>query len=836
MNSLIQDLRFAFRAFRRRPGFTFVVVATLALGIGANAAIFSVANAVLFAPLPYKEPQRLVLVWARKASSDSGRGMISAPDYLDLIDQTTLFDGFAGAFALPGTLTGEGRSEQLMMGWNTGNFFRVLGIRPILGRDFGPEDEVEIRPADFVDPTKEMPPGSILLSHGLWQRRFGASRDVLGRTLELDGQRSLVVGVLPADFRIYLPEDAGMPTDVDVWRVLPVNLDSNPREAGWVTVVGRMKPGVTLPQAQAEADAFAARLREQFQFHANAGTHVELNSMHDDVVSHLRTPLYALLAAGAFVLLISCANVANLMLSRAAGREREIAVRAAMGAGRRRLAAQMLVESGILSVAGGLIGLGLAWGGIRVLLALRPDNIERLEQVRLDGTVLLFALAITIVAALAFGLVPAFRSASPDLAFALKERGSESGGVRGNKLRAALVVAEVALSVTLLVAAGLLARSFAALNRVEPGFRSDNVVTFSVPLPMFKYREPHRRTEIMLQVQEKLAALPGVEATGGVTPLPLGGLDQYFVFSYGRVDATEEEWNRNKADYRWVTPGYLEAMSVPLVAGRRLTAADNRQDSLPVAVVDEKLARRAWPGEEPVGQQLRIETFNLDDFSMARTMVRVVGVVGQVRAESLASEGREAVYLPHISFPFAPQTFAARVGADPIGIVRAAEQQIQVIDPDVPLADVRLMADYVDDALAQPRFTLALIVAFAVLALILASIGLYGVIAVSVRQRTQEIGVRMAFGAQQANIRRLVVGQGIALVSAGVAVGLVASLAFNQLAASLLFDVTAADPITFVGVSLLLLIVAAAASYLPARRAMRVDPLEALRGELKASG
>ncbi|MFQ5740753.1 MAG: ABC transporter permease, partial [Acidobacteriota bacterium] len=683
MNSLLSDLHYALRGFSRRSGLTAVVVVTLALGIGSNTAIFSVANSVLFQSLPYRDPESLVLAWTRSASASQHRSMVSGPDLLDYQSETTMFEDFAGAVAINGTITGEGRAEQLMMGWCTENLFQVLGVRPIVGRDFEKEDLVPIDPQEFQDPNAKIPPGVLLLSHALWRERFGGDSEVIGRGVELDGHRNFVVGVLPPDFRIYLPDDAGMPTNVDVWRVLPVEMDSSPRNAAWLTVVGRLKEGVSLEQAQSEMDALAARLREQHQFHANAGMQIELNSMHQDVVRHVRPVLYALLAAGGFVLLIACANVANLLLSRAASREREIAVRAALGGGQGRIIRLMLVESGVLSLAGGLAGLGLAWAGIRMLLTIRPEHLPRLEQVGLDGTVLVFTFGLTLLAGVVSGLAPAVKASKPNLSDSLKDRGSGTAGIRSNKLRASLVVLEVALSMVLLIGAGLLLRSFVALQRVEPGFETDNVLTFSLPLPAFKYRTPQPRIDFYLEVQRRLEALPGVRAAGSVSPLPLAGGDQYYVFSYGPIGVSETEWSANKADYRWVVPGYFEAMGIRLVAGRLLTEADNREGARPVVLIDEPLARRTWPGGDPVDQQLQIERFKTEDFALERATVQVAGVVEHVRSESLAAEGREAIYFPLGSFPYVPQSYAvAAAGAGDLG--RVIRSEVQSLDPDVP--------------------------------------------------------------------------------------------------------------------------------------------------------
>ncbi|HSR70733.1 MAG TPA: FtsX-like permease family protein, partial [Acidobacteriota bacterium] len=436
----------------------------------------------------------------------------------------------------------------------------------------------------------------------------------------------------------------------------------------------------------------------------------------------------------------------------------------------------------------------------------------------------------TLLSAVIFGLTPALRAARPNLVDGIKERGSQTGGIRSNKLRSSLVILEVALSLVLLIGAGLLLRSFSALQEVKPGFRSDNVLTFSLPLPFVKYRTPAGRTDFYLRLKHRLEALPGVLSAGGITPLPLAGGDQYYIFSYGRPGVSEEDWNRNKADYRWTVPGYFEAMDIRLVAGRLLNEADNQDGAQPVVLVDDKLAERTWPGEDPVDRELLVERFKLDDFTMERASFRVVGVVEHIRSESLADEGREAIYFPHNSFPYAPQSFTLSAAGNAAGLIDSIQSEVEALDPDVPVADLHLMDEYIFRAMAPIRFTLALITAFAALALVLAFLGLYAVMAVSVQQRTQEIGVRMAFGAQGKNVLRLVVGQAMTLALSGVLIGVVAALVATRLVSSLLFAVTATDPATFVLISVLLLGVATAASYVPAKRAVRVDPLHALTG------
>jgi putative ABC transport system permease protein len=829
MSVLLQDVRYALRSFSRRPGFTAVLVATLALGIGSNVAIFGVANAVLFQPLPYEDPEELALVWTK--ITNQPRALVSGPDFIDYRNETTLFEGFAGAVAIDGALTGEARAEEITAGYSTANLFHILGVSPMIGRNFEPADEAPIDPAIFSDPNAELPPGHMLLSHALWRRRYGGDPDVVGKTLQIDGANSIIVGVLPPTFRIYLPEDAGMPTDIDAWGVLPSNFSQAARDAAWLTVVTRLKNGVTMEQAQQEMDALAARLREQYQHHADGKMQIAVNSMHRDVVNHARPVLLALLGAVGFVLLIACANVANLLLVRATTREREIAVRAALGSGRGRIIRQMLTESAVLGVAGTAVGVLLAWFGGRVLIAMRPETLARFEQFSIDGTVLLFTAAVTGIAVVLFGLAPALRAARSSLADSLRDRGADAGGVRGNKLRTALVVAEVALSLVLLIGTGLMLRTFAKLRAVDPGFETEGVLTFTVPVPMFKYRDPVVRTDIFTRIQAQIEALPGVRTVGATSLLPLAGGDQYGIGGYGLSGSTEEEWRSNRADYRAILPGYEDAMGVRIVAGRAIEPTDNRTGALDVVVIDEKLARRLWPDGEAVGKELQIERFSLESFGLERVPMQVVGVAENVRAQSLASEGRETVYYPYRFFPWFPLSFTVRASGGLMGLVEPIRREVQAIDPDIPLSKIRVMDSYVDDALAQTQFALTLIGVFAALALVLASVGLYGVIAYSVRQRTREIGVRIAFGASDSAVVRLVVGQGMLLALGGLTVGLIAAFVVTRLVSSLFYGVTAADPITFVLVSLVLGGVAVVASYIPAKRATRIDPVVALRDE-----
>ncbi len=514
LGDVIRDFKYAIRSFVRRPLFTAVIVLTLALGIGSNVAMFSVANAVLLRALPYDHPEELALVWTRLQATNVERSLVSGPDLKDYQAQTTRFEGFAGAAAVPGTLTGDGQAERIVNGYTTWNLFELLGVRPLLGRTFRSDDAITIDPKVFANPNPDLPPGKVMLSYGLWQRRFGGNRDVIGRTIQMDGWGSVVVGVLPPTFRIYLPADAAMPTNIDAWGVLPRNISDFARDAAWLTVVTRLRDGVTLEQAQHEMDAVATRLREVHPFHKTQNMQIRVNGLHRDVVSHARPALLALLGAVGFVLLIACANIANLLLVRATERGREIAVRAAVGSGRGRIIAQMLVESAVLSWAGAVLGVLLAWQGIRLITALSPGNLPRVERAAIDLAALLYTAGAASVAAILFGLAPALRAVAGNLVDALRDRGSDTGSVRGNMLRSALVVLEVALSLVLLVGAGLMVRSFAQIQRVDPGFDARNVVTFNAPVKILKYITSASRATVRQRAGRSASRHPGRRARG----------------------------------------------------------------------------------------------------------------------------------------------------------------------------------------------------------------------------------------------------------------------------------------------------------------------------------
>src|SRR5687768_7658929 len=831
IRDVLRDLKYALRSFARRPLFTAVILLTLALGIGSNVAIFSVANAVLFRALPFENPEELAFVWTRLPKTNVRRALVSGPDFKDFLTDATTFKGFAGAVAIPGTLTGEGPPERITNAYVTWNMLELLGVRPILGRTHRADDAFPMDPKQFGNPDAKLPPSEVALSYGLCQRRFGGVASVIGKARLLDGWGSLVIGVLPRDFRIYLPPDAGKPSNIDAWGILPSNIGDFERQAAWLTVVTRLKDGVTFGQAQEDMNRLAARLREVHQFHKTQDMQITVAGMHHDVVEHVRPALVALLGAVGFVLLIACANIANLLLVRASERGREIAVRAALGSGRGRMVAQMLTESLVLAAAGTALGLVLAWQGIRVIKALSPANLPRIESVSLDGRAFAFAAAVAVVAAILFGLAPALRAVRGNLADGLRDRGTDTGGARGNKLRTVLVVSEVTLSLVLLIGAGLMVRSFAAIQKVDPGFEARNVATFNVPIPFIKYLTSQLRASFVNQLGDRLATIPGVESVGGVTPLPLAGGEQYSVASYGKIGDSDDQYRTNKADFRAVLPGYFEAMKIGLVSGRTFIRSDNESQALDVAMVDAKFATKVFGKENPLGAQILIDHFNEQTFSMERLPVTIVGVVANVRSTSLAAEGRETIYVPYVFQAFLPMTFVVRTARDAASLIPQIRTEVSAMDKDVPVADLSTLESWVAEARAPTRFLLALSSTFAGLALVLAAIGLYGVVSFSARQRTREIGVRVALGASDQDVRRLILGQGMIVAAIGIVLGLGASLAVTRVVISYLVGVSATDPVTFAGVPLLLLGVAALASYLPARRAMAIDPVRALREE-----
>jgi putative ABC transport system permease protein len=801
MDSVIRDLKFAVRGLLKRPGFTVIALVALALGIGANTAIFSLVNAVVLRPLPFPESERLVWVFGNVRNGPN-RASVAPLDFLDYRNQNKTFEQFAasGTLTLPATLTGSGEPERLRASNVTGNYFQTFGVAPALGRGFTLENEK---------------PGNdqvTILSYALWQRRFAGDPSILNKTIVLNGKACEVIGVMG--------EDVSFPQVTDLW--IPMNFDVDPemkqRFAHFLRPIGRLKPGVSLAQAQADTDLIAAQLEQQFP-ESNTGWNLRHVSLRDQLVGGTRTTVFVLFGAVAFVLLIACANVANLLLVRAAARQREIALRTALGASRLRIMRQMLTESLLLAILGGALGALLAMWGVDLLVKLSEDSIPPTVQVKIDATVLGFTLLIAVVTGILFGLAPAFRTAKVNLIDSLKEglRG-EGQSVLRSRTRSALVIFESAVAVVLLIGAGLLIRSLVALQNVNPGFDANSVLTMRIDLPRQKYNSAEKAGNFFKDLETRVSGLPGVEATGTVTELPLSGQLNDIPFAVeGRPPVAPDQ--QFSADFRRVNQNYFSAMRIPLLRGRNFTDQEVAQGDK-LVIVSQQLVAAAFPNEEALGK--RIITFNNEPF-------KIVGIVGDLLHQSLGGQPFPAMYFP--TRKSAGTNLVVRTTGDPLSLVGAIRNEVRAIDPDQPIAAVKPMTEWVESSVATPRYRTTLFALFAALAMILAATGIYGVMSYSVAQRTHEIGVRMALGARRTHVLKLVVGQGMLLTLIGVVLGLVAAFALSRVMESLLFGVTTKDPITFAVVAALLTAVAFVACFVPARRATKVDPLVALRYE-----
>ncbi|HEV2829869.1 MAG TPA: ABC transporter permease [Pyrinomonadaceae bacterium] len=801
METLLRDIRYGVRSLAKRPGFTAIALIALALGIGANTAIFTLVNAVLLRPLPFAEPDRLVWVWGN-VKGGTNRASVSPLDFLDFRQQNTTFEEFAASFSMPLSLnlTGNGEPERLQAAGVTGNYFQALGVKPELGRTFLLENEK---------------PGNdqvVVLSHRLWQKRFGGSSDIVNKTVTLGGKSCLVLGVMSQDF--------SFPQFAELW--VPMNFDVEPgmkqRKAHFLRPIGRLKPGVTMAQAQADTDAIARHLEEQYP-ESNKSWNLRLVSLREQLVGNTRPTLFILFGAVGFVLLIACANVANLLLVRAAGRQKEIALRTALGAGRFQIVRQMITESVVLALLGGILGVILATWGVELLVSLSEGSIPPTARVKIDATVLGFTLLISIVTGVLFGLVPALRTLKVNLTDSLKEGGrSASEGVHRNRTRSILVVLESAVAVVLLIGAGLLIRSLIQLQNISPGFDAHNVLTMRVDLSREKYDTPEKSRNFFSQLESRLAGLPGVEKVGFISELPLSGQPNDMPYTVeGRPPVSIDQAFDD--DFRRVNRHYFEAMRIPFLRGRNFTDQEVSQ-SAKVVIISDLLAQRTFPNEDPLGKRLIM--------AMGNEPFEIIGIVGDIRHRALESAPLPAMYLP----TYQPGTnIVIRTKGDPTALAAAARKEVQGLDPDQPVAAVKTMEQWLEAAVAAPRYRTSLIALFALVALILACTGIYGVMSYSVTQRTHEIGVRMALGARRFDVLKLVVRQGMTLVVVGVLLGVAGAIGLTRVMSSLLFGVTAKDPLTFVAVASVLTVVAFIACYLPARRATKVDPLVALRYE-----
>ena len=811
MGSWLQDLRYACRVLARQPLFTLVTVSALALGIGANSAIFSVVHSVLLRPLPYPESDRLVFVWNRYEQYGLLDATAAVPDYFDRLGQNRVFEQVAAYHNSPVHYTGGGEPVRLPACRVTASLFPLFRVEAARGRTFLPEEE---------QPGREQ---VAVLTHALWERLFAADEALVGREITLNGRPHTVVGILPPHFM--LPDQSA-----EIFLPLaftPAQRADTARGNEFLTFLGRMKPGVTLPQVPDDMERIARGVRERFPdyYTDSLGWGTTVVPLREQIAGRVRPALLVLAGAAGFVLLIACANVANLMLVRAAGRGREVAVRLALGAGRLRIARIILSESLLLALAGGAAGLLLALWGIDFLVALDPGNLPRLTEVRIDGRVLLFTLGLSILTGLLFGLAPALRATRSDLTAALKDGGpgATAGPGRG-RLGNVLAIAEIALALTLLISAGLLIRSFLRLQKVDPGFRARGVLSAQITLTSGRYAEKRAQAAFVRDLIAEVHAIPGVESAGAVSELPMAGSNSTASFQVEGQQTGAADGDSLSA-FRTASPGYFKTMEIPVLRGREFRDADG-SDAPRAVVVDRRLAERYWSGQDPIGRRLKMTFDGPDD-----PWRSVVGVVGEVKHYGLNASSYPHIYIPYAQMPIPYVCLVARTGADPAALPAALREKVRGIDTGLPLYNIKTMEQYVSGSLARPRFTTLLLGIFAAVAVILAAVGIYGVISYSVAQRTHEIGIRLALGATRRDVLRLILGQCARFSLAGVAIGIAGAVALTRLLGSLLFGVGPLDPPTYAGVSILFISVALVASYMPARRATRVDPAVALRCE-----
>ena len=802
-----QDLRYGLRMLARSPGFTIVAVLALALGIGANSAIFSVVNTVLLQPLPYKNPDALMMVWEDATHLGFPDNTPSPANFIDWRDQNTVFEGMAAMAQASFNLTGAGEPERFDGRKVSANLFNLLGVAPALGRNFLPEED---KPGSRV----------VILGHGMWQRRFGGDPSVIGRALNLNGESYTVVGVMPPGIDLPSMEN----WHDQLW--VPIAFSSEEaasRGNHYLEVIARLKPGVTQKQAQAEMTTIAKRLEQQYPAQ-NTRIGIKVKPLHEQMVGNIKSALLILLGAVGFVLLIACANVANLLLARAAVRQKEIALRLALGASRSRLTRQFLTESVLLAGLGGGFGLLLSVVGLNLLKKFIPESISQAHAIGIDGKVLLFTVLVSLVTGVIFGLAPASQASNFNLNDTLKEGGRDSGAsARGNRIRSLLVISEVAVSFLLLIGAGLLINSFMHLRKLDPGFRADHLLTMKVALPETKYPDKEHRAPFFRELIRRVQTLPGVQSVAVASNLPLTyNGDSMPIGVEGRPDPPPDQ--SPDVVLRVISPGYFSTMGIPLVAGRDISEQD-RPESNKVVVISEKTAQYFWPGQDPIGKRLKPGSTTSDS-----PWREVIGIVKDVRQNDFVAPPKMQMYMAHEQVgSFAANAVVVRTAVDPLSLGTAVRKIVWEIDKDQPVSDIRSMEEIVSSAVARQRFSTMLLGIFAAVALVLAAVGIYGVMSYSVAQRTREIGIRMALGAQRSDVLKMTVKQGLKLVVTGVVIGVAAAFVLTRVMASLLFGVSATDPTTFATISFVLIGVAALASYIPALRATKVDPMIALR-------
>lgn len=808
MESLFQDLRYSIRVLLGKPGFTVIAVIALALGIGANTAIFSAVDAILLRPLPYNEPERLVWIWEHNLASDIQREPISFPNFSDYREQNQVFENVAAFTRWQPILTTAGEPERILADQVSASLFSTLRVETAEGRTFLPEED---------QPGKNR---VAILSRGLWKRRFGSDKKVIGETITLNSIPFTVVGVMPEQYRHPDP-DARKPIELFV----PLGLSANTahRRLDTLNVIARLKPSTSIDQARAEMETISARLDQQYP-EANAGWGVTIIPLHERFVGDVRPAMLFLLGAVAFLLLIACANVANLLLVRAMSRQKEIAIRKALGASRRRLIRLFLTESVLLALMGGAFGSLLAFWGINILVALSPVNIPRIGEARLDMLALGFTLAISLLTGIIFGLAPAVEASNPDLNESLKEGSKNSSqGVSTGRIRSLLMVSEVSMALILMICAGLMIKSFLRLQQVNAGFNPERVLTVELALPVTKYREQHQALSFYKEVVRRVENLPGVQAVATVSTVPLGtSISVLNLEIEGRPQPSSD--HVIGAESQVVSPSYFRVMSIPLLKGRLF--ADQDVESVPgVIVINDEMAARYWPNEEAIGKRISLEDAKTGPF------LTVIGVVGNVHQVSLDSEPYPQMYQAYSQNPAWGAALVVRTASDPIGMTSAIRAQVSSLDMNQPLYNVRTMEQVLSESISRQRFNTLLISLFTVVALALAAVGIYGVVSYSVSHRSHEIGIRMALGAQRRDILKMIIEYGLKLALVGAAIGLAAAFVLTRVMTSLLYGVSAIDPFTFAIGTIILIGLALLGCYIPARRATKVEPMIALRYE-----
>jgi predicted permease len=826
----LKDVVIAARILAKRPAFTLTAVLTIALGVGASTTIFSVTNAVLLRPLPYRDPGKLVIAGMDLRKRDVHDLPFSNADYIDLREGTkAYFSDMAGVFTGRTVVPQEdGTSEQISLAIATTNFFDVMGGKILLGRDFNAQDGIP-QPQPPANNAANAPPplpGTAILSYEYFRRRYGANTAVLGHSITIPGLPGPVIaGVLAPGFRLYFPPGAEVEPAPDIYVANRLNYDSANRNNFSLRPIGRLKEGASLESAQGAADGLAAQARQNFSIDQTAGYYIHLAPMRQHLVAAVRPAILTLMVSVIFLLLIACANVGNLLLVRASLRQQEFSVRAAMGANRSRLVSPILIEAGLLSAMGTVVGLGLAWAGILALRALAPANLPRLEDVHIDGAVLAYSALAGLASAAIFGIVPALQASRPGLMNVLRGVSRTSGMGSGAVLRNAVVMVEVALSFVLLIGSGLMFRSFLKLQQIDPGFDPHHLLTFQVQGGRLNRKTPEERAAFIHVVTEQLKSISGVQSVTGSFPFPLTG--QFSPIRWGREDAAHDPSRFQATDFQIVLPGYFEAMRTPLHAGRTFTDEDNLpgRDSV---IVDDALAAKAFPGQSAIGKHILIRLRTPE-----AEKVQIIGVVAHQRVTSLAEAGREQVYFPDAFLGSGVvQSWALRTGSDPASYESQVRATLKALDPQLLVNKMQTADSVVHDSQAGTRFSLLLIAVFAVIAALLAGVGLYGVISTSVRQRTSEIGVRMAMGAERGDILRLIVAQGLRLSVAGIVIGVIGSILLGRVISALLVGgIKPTDVPTYVSMTAGFLAISALASWLPARRASGLDPVKALRDQ-----